>query len=204
DQALMIAMDPNAAQAQARQAEMARLAWIGEVPPELGALRLVNVRLKRGEKPAKTLKELSGTINAQALAQTEALASVDNILKAAGKTAKSKDGGSLQVQTIDKLDNGDIQVKLALENLGGPNPFVGAGGRVMIQGQAVVQFRQIQVGNAGGGMVIGGMGPANSTNLPKLLDAKGQAYQVVNIPNQNMQFNNGQMTSHLTIIYRAQ
>ena len=39
---------------------------------------------------------------------------------AAGKTAKSKDGGSLQVQTIDKLDNGKTaNMTPAMFSLGG-------------------------------------------------------------------------------------
>ena len=72
----------------------------------------------------------------------------------------------------------------------------------MIQGQGVVQFRQTQIGTGGGVMIGGARG--NSANMPKLLDAKGQAYQVVNIPEQSMQFNNGQSTTQCTIIYRAQ
>src|SRR5262249_51647092 len=153
---LMIAMDPNGGQADPNAA-LGGAAVRGNVviiggPPAQGmpsSQRFVTVRLKRGEKNAKTLKELTGSLNAEALTDTEALVSIDNILKAAGKSAKAKDGGSLQVQSVDKLANGDIQVKIAMENLGGQNFFRGMPGGVVIQGQAVVQFRQIQIGGNG-------------------------------------------------------
>src|SRR5262245_21464 len=166
------------------------------------------IRLKRGDKDAKSLKELSGTITAQALMPTEALAKVENVLKAAGQTAKVKDGGTMQVHSVDKMPNGDYQIKVTLENLPGMNGFGGngviqiQGGGVIIQGNGVV-IRRMQIG--GGNVAIaGGFPGSNQEHAPKLLDAKGKAYQLVTVNNQEFQINNGQTTITMTAVYRPQ
>src|SRR5262249_5358333 len=51
----------------------------------VGALhQYLPVRLKKGDKEAKSLKELTGTLTAQVLAEPEIHITVDNILKASG------------------------------------------------------------------------------------------------------------------------
>src|SRR5207253_926025 len=118
----------------------------------LMSVRQATVRLKLGENDAKSLKALKGTLTAKALADSEALITVDNVLSAAGKTVKGASGGSVQVHAIDKTANGDYQVQARLENLpGSPGPMMMPGG-----GQFRFQQIQIQIGgNVGGNIVMG-------------------------------------------------
>jgi hypothetical protein len=75
----------------------------------------VPVRLKKGEKDSKTLKQLKGSISAQVLTPAEAIMSVDKILKAKGESAKGDNGGSLKVLDAGKDDNGAVTVQVELE-----------------------------------------------------------------------------------------
>jgi hypothetical protein len=62
------------------------------------------VRLKKGDKESKLLKEFSGSITAQVLAEPEVHITADNILKAAGKQFKGKEGGFIKVVGVDEKD----------------------------------------------------------------------------------------------------
>jgi hypothetical protein len=156
--------------------------------------REIILRFKAGEKPAKSLKELSGSFTAQVVAPPEALITIDNVLKAAGETVKGKSGGSLKLNSIAKLDNGDYKLQIYLENPPAPNANGG-----MIVGNAVIQQVQIQVGGFGGPAVLG-----NTNGLPELVDAKGNKFQAVQIPARRMNFNNGVSHQEVTIVFRGQ
>jgi hypothetical protein len=75
--------------------------------------QIVPVRLRKGEKAAKSLKELSGAITAAVLAEPETLITADNILKAAGKTFKGKDGGSIKVNAVEE-NGGQLRLRVEL------------------------------------------------------------------------------------------
>ena len=186
-----------------------RIAWASDVGliqmivPSLGGpknptmddvKRAADQYNKLGEKAAKSLKEVKGSFTASALMPTEPLLTVDNVLKSAGKTVKGANGGSLSVKAIDKMNNGDYQVQISMENMpAGNNPFGGMG----------VGFQQIQIQIGGGGNVmINGIRP--NQHLPTLVDAKGQSYQLVNIPQRGLQINNGVMRQDVTLVFRPQ
>jgi hypothetical protein len=105
--------------------------------PGFGGLHQhIPVRLTKGEKPAKQLKELSGVITAQVLTEAEVYLEAAEIMKAAGKTFKgNKQGGSLKINAINE-NNGQIVIQLEMENprdvvpAGGQNPGFGVGGPV--------------------------------------------------------------------------
>jgi hypothetical protein len=164
------------------------------------AQRFVPIRLKVGDKQPKTLKELSGSLSAEAMTQTEALVKVGNVLKSAGRTVKGAHEGSIKVHSIDKRAGGEIVVKATLENIPGQgNPF--GNGLIQFNGNAVIQIRQIN----GGNIAIGGMGlPGQDQNPPKLLDDKGRAYAFSGISDSNFQMNNNQSSMTATFHYRPQ
>ncbi|HZT83348.1 MAG TPA: hypothetical protein VFA26_24165 [Gemmataceae bacterium] len=97
------------------------------------------VRFKKGDKESKSLKEVSGTVSAQVLTPPEPVLTVDNVMKAAGKTVKGKDGGSIKVVDAKADDNGRIQVQVEVEMPPGiiPGGVGGFGGGVILPGGPV-------------------------------------------------------------------
>jgi hypothetical protein len=72
------------------------------------------VRLKKGTKPAKALKELSGVLTGQVLTEPKVVLSADDILKAAGKTFKGEDG-YIKVLKVTKGDNDQITIRFEMQ-----------------------------------------------------------------------------------------
>lgn len=148
---------------------------VGGNVPNVPKHRSVPVLLKRGEKPARTLKELSGALIVQALTdEPEALVTVDNILKAAGTKVKGKEEHQLEVVAVEKLADGDIKIQLALQRPGGQNPLgKGAFNNVaVINGQVMINGQPLGAG---------GVGPSRLSpqEYPKLTDAKGASHAPV-------------------------
>jgi len=83
------------------------------------------LRLQKGEKPAKVLKELKGTLTAEVFGLVKSSITLDNPRKAAGKTFKTDDGATIDVLEVNG-ENG--QVKLALDMQAEEAPDPGAGG----------------------------------------------------------------------------
>jgi hypothetical protein len=185
----------------------------------MGGQRYVVLRVKVGEKKAKTLKELTGNISASVLAPPEPLITVDNILKAKGKSAKGKNGGSLEVIDVTKREGGDIEVKFKMVN---PQVGGGIGGGPVIQPLplpaqppggakvppppkgAPVQIQPVQPGGGGfggGGVVRPGVGfaPPGLT----LQDAKGKAFQVMSTQSKGS-FDGKVFTQEYTMVFRPQ
>jgi hypothetical protein len=83
--------------------------WLG------GSSQTELVRLQKGAKASKSLKELTGVISAQVLTPPAAAITVDKIMDAAGKTAKGAEGGQIKVNEVTKADNGQITIKFEME-----------------------------------------------------------------------------------------
>jgi hypothetical protein len=105
----------------------------------------VAVHLKKGEKAAKSLKELKGVVTAQVLTEARPMITADNLAKAAGKTFKGTDGGFIKVTDV-KTQEGQTTLEFEFEQPAGvmpdqprmnqmPPPFGGPvpGGPVRIQ-----------------------------------------------------------------------
>lgn len=169
------------------------LSYVMDPTQSVALLRQAKLHFKLGDKRAESLKELRGSLTAQALMPTETLVSVPNILQAAGKTAKGAGGATLTVASLQKQPNGDIQVQVRMENIPGQNPF-GANG---------VVIQQIQINVQGGGnIVIGGMPLSPNSGMPALVDKEGKSFSLVNIPNRRLQLNNGMMSQEATLVFR--
>jgi hypothetical protein len=75
----------------------------------------IALRLRKGEKPAKTLNEVAGTSVALVQTPHQLLVRVDDILKAAGKTVKIAQGGHVKVVEVAHKD-GEVRLKLNVES----------------------------------------------------------------------------------------
>jgi hypothetical protein len=79
------------------------------------------VRLDRGEKESKALKELQGTVSAEVLSEAKPMIVVEDVMKAAGKETKGKEGGLLKVVGIDK-SAGQTIIRFEMEQPAGVVP----------------------------------------------------------------------------------
>jgi hypothetical protein len=165
--------------------------------------RYTEVRLKLGEKKAKTLKELRGQITAQMLAPPQALITIDNVTKAAGKKVE-RNGGSIEVLSFQKQADGSYQVKFRLQT---PPQFIAA----PFQGAILQNGAPVNGGAVGGGVVqIGPGGRVMRTNyytngLPSLFDAKGRPLALSQPPLRVYQGGFGGVASQeVTMTFRAQ
>jgi len=157
----------------------------------------VTLRLKAGEKQAKKLAELSGKLKVQTKVDTQPLLAIDDVLKAAGKTAKSSDGSSITVHKVEQLANGDVRVEVGMENFPGQNPLANLGGVIRIKGGAA----NIQIN--GQQIVVGGLANAFGADSPlRLLDAKGDSFAVAGMPSSSVNINGAQMSQRVTLVFR--
>jgi hypothetical protein len=140
------------------------------------------VRLKLGEKPAKHLLQLSGKLSMQVLQTPEALASMDDILQAAGKSVISPDGTTLRVNKVEQQANGMWVIQVTMENLPTSNT-------VAAVGKAAAKISSRIAVNAG---------------MPRLLDANGLPFLLADRLDQKTLAVNGQLTIHSTLVYQAQ
>ncbi len=77
-----------------------------------GMHHYVPVKLEKGAKASKSLKELTGTIAAYVQTPAEAMMSIDNLSKAKGKGVKGKNGtGELEVGSYTKNDDGTVTIE---------------------------------------------------------------------------------------------
>jgi hypothetical protein len=74
----------------------------------------VFVQLKKGDKEAKSIKELNGSVTVQMLTEPQPMIVADELDKAAGKTFKGKEGGSLKIVET-KVEEGRTTIRLELE-----------------------------------------------------------------------------------------
>ena len=77
--------------------------------------QVATVRLKKGEKASKSLKELTGVISAQILTPATPAITAEKILEAAGKEFKGAEGGKLKILQVTRAANGQITVRFELE-----------------------------------------------------------------------------------------
>src|SRR6185437_12792105 len=79
-----------------------------------GTSQQIPVQLKKGEKAAKSLKELQGVITANVLSEAKPMITADNLAKAAGKTFKGDEGGALKIVSVktDEAKKTTIQFEL--------------------------------------------------------------------------------------------
>jgi hypothetical protein len=130
-----------------------------------GVHQQLPVHLKKGAKPSKSLKELTGVIQAQVLAEPTAVITTDDVFKSAKKTFRGGENGSITIIEATKADNGQVKVRFEMQQ---PTDVVPAGNG----------------GFNGGGFGGGGIGvpvplPAPvPPGLPQGFQVQGQVQQI--------------------------
>jgi hypothetical protein len=160
----------------------------------------VAVRLKPGEKPAKILKQLVGSISAQVQTVPEPVMAVADVLKATGKTVKGKDGGQLTLAEIARQDDGTIRVRAELqEPVGHVINAPVMPGRIIVAPAGRAQGIQIQVQAVGAPKRLW---DANDPMGLSLVDSQGKAFELAGVPQCVYRFANGVATNELTLTFR--
>jgi hypothetical protein len=112
----------------------------------------------------KKLKEVHGYVAVEIMTPPMPLLTMENILDAAGKTVNGKNGGSLKVSEVKRVDKGEVTLKVSIER---PSAI-----------QAGGFGRRVRMGRRGGMIEE----PANSVNAVgrflSLVDEKGQAFKI--------------------------
>jgi hypothetical protein len=171
-----------------------------------GGVRQVALRLKLGQKQAKTISNLTGNLAIQALSpKAEALITVENVMAAAGKTARGQDGGSIEVLSIVKQADGSYRVSIRFDNPpqflpGQIGAFNGANGGVVVM-QANVGVAQVQGPNGGPATSMPGNKNA-ATGLPVLVDANGKALELTQIPQRLTRVADGKVVQEITLVFQ--
>jgi hypothetical protein len=72
------------------------------------------IRFRRGNESAKTLKEFKGTLSLPFRIEGELL-NIDKPVEAAGKTARSGIGASLNLASVKRSDSGELKMELSVD-----------------------------------------------------------------------------------------
>lgn len=129
--------------------------------------RLALVRLRAGQKTAKKLAELSGMVSGLLLLPAERLLTIDDILKADGKSIEGVAGSLFKVVDVTKEENGLVRVRGHLEP---PVSSLNDGTALYYTGRIIVN-----------GRLIGDPPTPLHGAMYDLLDAKGQSYQLMDV-----------------------
>lgn len=135
-------------------------------PADEGTQGPVPVKLKKGDKPAKHLKELSGFLLAQVQPAPEVLVTIDDVLKAKDKAVKGARGGAVKVLAVSRQEDGTIKLRVQVESPAASledAPPVQANVQVFVNGERVGEKKQ----------------EALSAANFALLDEAGKAFKVV-------------------------
>src|SRR5262245_2252650 len=133
-------------------------------------VRQAAVLLRPGDRPAKMLKELSGTLVVLVQVPPQELAAVDNVLRAAGKPVAGAGGSSLKVLEIAREDDGEVRLRLLVDS-----PPRGLDDKSALPSNLVMMVNGRTVG-------AGNDEPLSALNFA-LLDDRGRPFQAVKAVN---------------------
>jgi hypothetical protein len=135
-----------------------------------GGTQQVPVRLRPGKGPASRLEELQGTLTVRLQTAPEPVATLDNVLRSAGKGVKGSDGTHLKLQELTREEGGLLRLRVQVEY---PAP---EGMEQLAGWNARLRWAALRGAGVAGG---GSDGPGNVT----LLDAKGHLVRQVSAEN---------------------
>jgi hypothetical protein len=89
--------------------------WDGQSEMPVNKMRQASIKLRLGAKPARTIKELRGTLSAEVESAAEPLATVHKVLESAGKTFKGPDGSYVKVVEVRREPSGQYRLKVEVK-----------------------------------------------------------------------------------------
>jgi hypothetical protein len=128
--------------------------------------RQVPVKLAQGEKPAKVLKELSGTVVGLVYAAPQTLVTVDDVTQATGKVVQGPGGSWLKVLETARQEDGTYKVRFLVET---PPRGAEDNSAVPVNMNVIINGRKVNNTNDE---------PLSGQNF-ELTDPKGKAFELV-------------------------
>ncbi|MBI1918420.1 MAG: HEAT repeat domain-containing protein [Planctomycetes bacterium] len=89
--------------------------WDGQTEMPVNHSRQASIKLRLGEKPATTIKELRGTLSAEVEAPTEPLVTVNKVLDSVGKSFKGPEGSYVKVVEARREPSGQYRLKVEVK-----------------------------------------------------------------------------------------
>ena len=134
------------------------------------AAHMVPIHLKRGEKTAKKLAELQGTVTGLVQSPAEELVRIDNVAKAVGVSVNGKAGAALKILETNRTEEGLFEMHFHVVS---PPRGIDDGSTTMSAAFVMIN-----------GRIINGYNdePLSAQNFA-LLDEKGRAFEVVQATN---------------------
>jgi len=154
------------------------------------------IRLKAGAQPAKRLKELTGLVALEIRTPPEPVMTMDDILKAAGKTVKGAQGGALTVREVTTQDDGQVRIKVELDQPPETNQPNAQAGGIQMQGN-VIFGGMVRIGDNSLGGLFGRLGLS-------LVDGKGEPFSLAGHQTHQVRINNNQVTHETTLLFKPQ
>ncbi len=145
--------------------------WDGTSELPSNPSRQALVRLRLGERPAKAIRELRGTLVADVEAPAQPLVVVDDVLKAAGKTVAGPEGSAVKVAEVKREPSGQYRLKVEVRGPPRSNDFAS------LPNVRVLRINQKQLGGLEDRRGLSAKDAANRGLA--LLDAKGAPVALV-------------------------
>ncbi len=189
----LLAGDPRIDQARDEHGEALTLAW-ADGQDRLAAQREVvlrtyynpyqavasnqqnaQVRLRRGSS-SRTIKSLKGTLAVQAPTPPMPLITVDEVLKAAGRTVKGVRGGWIKVLDAGKDAQGNYRVRFKMEAPPGVHSAASPFGDVIIGGNGRIRMVVQQIQIQGAMIQVNQPAAAGGSETLTLVDGQGKPF----------------------------
>lgn len=162
---------------------------------------VVPVRLKKGEKESKSIKELQGTVSLKIRTPAEEIVAIENIMKAKGESAKGKNESTLKIIDISTEANGDVKVEVELQH--SHEIQVQMGNNLPPQGVIIQGNVQIQIAPNGQGGIAAPVMLGNQLGL-EMVDSKGTPLKLVQTQQSKMQWQQNGRTVGATLTFHPE
>jgi hypothetical protein len=151
------------------------------------------VRFQPDAKSSQTLKEVKGVVSVQVQTPVQHVLRVDQILKAAGQTIHGPDGEVLKILEVTHQQNGDVGLKLQMED---PNQLFAVYGpaRVIMRRARIMAIRNARMGRV---QEVND----NRDGTWSLLDGRGKGWSLISGP-EIVPDGNG-VTQEIRLTYRS-
>lgn len=154
----------------------------------------VSLRFRRGEKPTRVLRDVTGTLTLPLRMAGEVVA-IDNPLAAPGKSARAANG-SMTIHSASRTNSGDVKFDVSIELPPGIESAWPIAGNMQMRFQNGAMVQQLN-----GAAALSG-GPTDYMGL-SLSDASGHRFRAAHVSQQQVSYTADGIRVRLGLTYRS-